>query len=163
MFRWYQNAARCYVYLSDVSHALTDRETDRDDAPWVHEFRQCRWFTRGWTLQELLAPRLVDFYSASGEKLGSRVSLERHISAVTGIPVRALRGPDLSTFTVEERFSWQETRHTMEPEDKAYSMIGIFGTSIPVIYGEGKDRALARLRKEIEDTSKGIPITATSL
>ena len=82
MFRWYQNAARCYAYLSDVSKP--DTGTD-DQKVWEEAFRKSRWFTRGWTLQELIAPRLVSFFSLEGERLGSKLSLESKIHEITGI------------------------------------------------------------------------------
>ena len=84
------------------------------------------------------------------ELLGNKISLERHIREITGIPSKALRGSPLSDFSVAERMSWTERRVTTYEEDKAYSLLGIFNVYMPVIYGEGKDRALARLREEIE-------------
>src|ERR1700760_983622 len=90
MFRWYQNAARCYVYLSDVSIRTQD-----DQAPhveWDSAFRNSRWFTRGWTLQELLAPRIVEFYSRDHVRLGDKTSLEQQIHEITSINLEALRG-----------------------------------------------------------------------
>jgi hypothetical protein len=90
MFRWYRDAIKCYVYLSDVSRSPFD--TDESHEPWEATFRKSRWFTRGWTLQELVAPALVEFFTKEGELLGNKNSLERHICEVTGIPAKALRG-----------------------------------------------------------------------
>ncbi|KAF8853548.1 HET-domain-containing protein [Acephala macrosclerotiorum] len=154
MFRWYRDATRCYVYLSDVSRLPFD-SADESNEPWESVFRKSRWFTRGWTLQELIAPASVEFFSKEGELLGNKASLERHICEITGIPVKALRG-SLSDFTVTERMSWLEKRETTRKEDMAYSALGIFDVNMPLIYGEGREKALKRLREEIDKASKGI-------
>ena len=103
MFRWYQRASKCYVYLSDVSvpEEVTDAEAFR--IMWEEAFQQSRWFTRGWTLQELLAPATVEFFSKEGKRLGSRISLEQEIHEITKIPIGVLRGQSLTEFSVEER------------------------------------------------------------
>lgn len=149
MFRWYQNATRCYVYLSDVVVNEADLSEDRSQSTWDSSFRNCRWFTRGWTLQELLAPKSVYFFSRDGELLGDKKSLEIQVHDITGIPITALRGADLSTFSVEERLRWQERRQTKRSEDRAYSLLGLFGVFMPIIYGEGEQNAFRRLRDEI--------------
>jgi hypothetical protein len=154
MFRWYRYAIKCYVYLPDVLRPPSD-SADGFNEPWESTFRKSEWFTRGWTLQELIAPALVDFFSKEGELLGNKVSLERHICEITGIPVNALRGSPLSDFSVTERFSWAASRKTYRQEDSAYSLLGIFDVNMPLIYSEGKDRAFQRLREEIEKASKG--------
>ena len=152
MFRWYKNAARCYVYLSDVSKP--DNRVD-DQRAWEEAFRNSRWFTRGWTLQELIAPRLVDFFSSEGRRLGSKLSLESQIYEVTGIANKALRGDVLSNFSIKERRSWAERRNTTIEEDAAYCLIGIFDVSIVPNYGERKDQAFRRLEDEIHRLYKG--------
>lgn len=139
MFRWYQNASKCYVYLLDVQLS------------WELAFRKSRWFTRGWTLQELLAPKSVEFYSQDWEHLGDKRSLEQLIHEITGLPVKALQGIPLYNFSVAERLSWAERRFTSREEDKAYSLLGIFNVQMPALYGEGKDQAFKRLLKEIDD------------
>ena len=139
MFRWYQNAKRCYVFLSDV-------ENDTLEGNGESAFKQSRWFNRGWTLQELLAPPSVEFFSKEGVQLGDRESLKHIIHEVTGIPIKALSGSDLSEFEVAERFSWAANRQTTEEEDGAYCLFGIFSVHLPLIYGEGKENALERLR-----------------
>ncbi|KAH6665614.1 kinesin light chain [Halenospora varia] len=121
MFRWYQNATKCYVYLSDVSRRPFDTD-DKSNAPWESRFRKSRWFTRGWTLQELIAPVSLGFFSEEGELLGDKA----------------------------------ESRETTCKEDRAYSLLGIFDVNMPLIYGEGKEKALKRLREEIDKASKGI-------
>ncbi|KAF2726451.1 HET-domain-containing protein, partial [Polyplosphaeria fusca] len=145
MFWWYQNAARCYAYLSDVSTS----EGARGERAWEKAFRTSRWFTRGWTLQELIAPREVDFFSAEGQRLGSKLSLAAGIQEVTGIPEKALRGDTLSSFSIRERRSWAERRTTTIGEDGAYCLIGIYGVAMVLNYGEGREHAFGRLEKKI--------------
>lgn len=146
MFRWYQEAAKCYVFLSDVSSSGSNQSI------WEPAFRNSRWFTRGWTLQELLAPRTVMFFSLEGNQLGDRRKLQRLIHEITNIPIPALTGTSLDRFEVEERLSWTEKRNTTRKEDKAYSLLGIFGICLPLLYGEGQDNAFRRLRKEIDES-----------
>ncbi|PVH90367.1 HET-domain-containing protein [Periconia macrospinosa] len=150
MFRWYGNATRCYVYLSDVSSSpLGTTEEPKSPWPWEPDFRKCRWFTRGWTLQELLAPSSVEFFSREGERLSDRNSLRRLIHEITVVPESALEGTPLSQFSINERLSWIEHRHTKLEEDRAYSLLGIFGVYVAPIYGEGTASAFQRLREEI--------------
>ena len=130
-------------------------DTDVGRLSWESSFRKSRWFTRGWTLQELIAPVLVEFFSKEGEQLGSKRSLERHVNEATRIPIKALRGSPLYDFSVPERMSWVEDRDTTRKEDKAYSLLGIFDVHMPLIYGEGREKAFKRLREEIGRASKG--------
>ncbi|KAK6214532.1 hypothetical protein LQW54_004253 [Pestalotiopsis sp. IQ-011] len=146
MFRWYRDAAVCYVYLTDVSTSSTEQPV-----PWQRQFEQSRWFTRGWTLQELLAPVSVTFFSAQGDDLGDRKSLQNEIHSITKIPTTALEGTALGQFPTHERLAWAQSRQTTEEEDGAYCLLGIFGVHLPLIYGEGKANARARLLKENED------------
>lgn len=161
MFSWYQNAARCYVFLSDVSvsDVLTrKRAADGEllQANWETTFRASRWFARGWTLQELLAPKSVEFYSKEWRRLGDKISLKQSIRKATRIPDAALEGGpwSLSQFSVNERLSWSEHRETTLAEDKVYSLIGIFGVQMSPFYGEGAGRALRRLLDEVERLGK---------
>lgn len=151
MFRWYKNSDRCYVYLSDVT--TNKRKADHESAhpAWMSAFRSSRWFARGWTLQELLAPRTVNFFSREGKELGTRSDLEQHIHEITRIPIPALRGVPLHQFTVSDRMSWAATRRTKREEDKAYSLLGIFGVSMVPNYGEEEEAAFRRLRREIRE------------
>ncbi|KUJ11938.1 HET-domain-containing protein, partial [Mollisia scopiformis] len=153
MFRWYQNAARCYVYLSDVSKSTTEAV---DERVWEEALRKSRWFTRGWTLQELIAPRLVDFFSLEGERLGNKSTLAAIIHEITGIEKNALQGNALSNFTIKDRRSWAEHRKTTVEEDAAYCLIGIFDVSMVPNYGERKDQAFRRLEEEIHKLYKGV-------
>ncbi|KAK0710684.1 WD40-repeat-containing domain protein [Lasiosphaeris hirsuta] len=146
MFRWYRNAAKCYVYLTDVSACKRDAD---GNPSWEFAFRNSRWFTRGWTLQELVAPTIVEFFSKERKRLGDKKSLAQHIHNITGIPLGVLQGNTLSDFSIEERMSWVKKRNTTREEDKAYSLFGIFGVQIPLLYGEGEDGAFGRLQEEI--------------
>ncbi|GAB1312028.1 Beta transducin-like protein HET-E2C [Madurella fahalii] len=146
MFQWYRGAEKCYVYLTDVS----TRKRDADgNCNWELAFRNCKWFTRGWTLQELIAPTAVEFFSKEGAYLGDKRSLGQQICNATGIPLGALQSNALSDFSIEERMSWVKNRNTTRKEDKAYSLFGIFDVCMPILYGEGEDRAFKRLREEI--------------
>ncbi|KAF2848222.1 HET-domain-containing protein [Plenodomus tracheiphilus IPT5] len=151
MFRWYQNAARCYVYLSDVSIPASAQPNIYPQSTWFSSFRHSRWFTRGWTLQELLGTGIVDFFSAEGAKLGDKACFKQELNEITGIPVDVLEGRELSHFSIQERLSWAEGRETKREEDAAYSLLGIFDIYMPLIYGEGRTRAFRRLLKEINE------------
>ncbi|CAN9399578.1 unnamed protein product [Alternaria alternata] len=121
---------------------------------WEGEFRRSRWFTRGWTLQELLAPRVVSFYARDWTHLGDRYNLKQLIREITSIPCPALAGARLDTFSVEQRLSWSSNRQTTREEDKAYSLLGIFGVFTFLNYGEGEINAFRRLRKAIAEDSQ---------
>jgi hypothetical protein len=148
MFRWYQNATKCYVYLSDVSTKKRKANSVSADFTWEPAFRSSRWFTRGWTLQELLAPSIVEFFSQKWEKLGDKVSLKSMISKITGIPHQALQGT-FSQFDIEDRLRWKGDRETKLKEDMAYSLSGICDVDIAPVYGEGEEEAFRRLHYEI--------------
>ncbi|KAH7016523.1 heterokaryon incompatibility protein-domain-containing protein [Microdochium trichocladiopsis] len=129
MFRWYRDARHCYVYLTDVHKIASDDDDRPSQVKWETAFRSSRWFTRGWTLQELIAPT--------------------YCHECTRIPIDALRGKPLTDFSVNERLSWVETRKTKRPEDLAYCMFGIFAVHMTLIYSEGKENAFIRLRRKI--------------
>jgi len=158
MFQWYKNAEKCYVFLSDVSARRKDAQLPQ--SAWEASFRKSRWFTRGWALQELLAPASIEFFSSERQRLGDKDSLVRQISNITRIPVAALRGDPLDKFSVSERKGWMAGRQTTQEEDMAYSLIGIFGVSMEFRYGEGKERALERLQEEMD---KGVLLTRCPL
>ncbi|KAI0198834.1 kinesin light chain 1 [Astrocystis sublimbata] len=149
MFNWYKNSAKCYVYLSDVV-SEGDRHGHISSPPlWDWAFRNSRWFTRGWTLQELLAPSSVEFFTSDQQCLGDRTSLAPKIHEITGIPLGALNGASYLDFSVDERLEWCRGRMTRRPEDIAYCMLGLFNVHMSLIYGEGKDNAFRRLQEEV--------------
>ncbi|PQE07169.1 hypothetical protein CJF31_00004831 [Rutstroemia sp. NJR-2017a BVV2] len=154
MFRWYRNASRCYVYLSDVSTRKRKASDQSLEHTWELSFRESRWFTRGWTLQELLAPTSVEFFCRESKRIGSKGSLEQQIHEITGIPKSALQGAYLSQFNDKERFSWIQPRQTTVEEDRAYSLLGIFDVQMPLRYGEGMTNAFKRLEEEIDKLNK---------
>jgi hypothetical protein len=158
MFRWYRDAQHCYVYLSDVS--VSNNSFSQPQQTWEPAFRKSRWFTRGWTLQELIAPRSVKFFSQEEELLGDKRMLEQQIQEITGVPVTALSGSPLTQFSIEERLRWAVKRNTKRKEDQAYCLLGIFDIFIPLIYGEG-DHAFIRLKEEIEKRFGKINIAVT--
>lgn len=149
MYRWYEQAAVCYVYLADV--APFTEENDHE-ALERSNFRLSRWFTRGWTLQELIAPKDVRFYAQDWSYIGSHkeeFSFRNLLSNITGVDDRVLEGSlspqDLSVST---RMKWAALRQTTRTEDIAYSLMGLFGVNMPLLYGEGR-RAFVRLQEEI--------------
>ncbi|KAF5338549.1 hypothetical protein D9758_016551 [Tetrapyrgos nigripes] len=142
MYQYYEDAAMCYVYLSDVSgeyHPGSEKSN----------FRDSRWFKRGWTLQELLAPEYVVFLDEGWERIGTRWGLRGVVSAVTGIPVDVFEGRIVDEYSVAQRMSWAAFRETTRPEDQAYCLLGVFGVSMSPIYGEGGVKAFMRLQQEI--------------
>jgi hypothetical protein len=154
MFHWYSNAKKCYVYLSDVAIGSCVGENPRSQQAWKLAFRRSKWFTRGWTLQELLAPVQVEFFSAEGDQLGEKESMVREIQEITGISTRALLGGPLAEFSIDERMSWAKRRKTKREEDAAYALLGIFDIHMPLLYGERREKAFNRLRKEIQESLK---------
>ncbi|KAH6642109.1 vegetative incompatibility protein HET-E-1 [Boeremia exigua] len=150
MFRWYQNATRCYVYLSDVSAEERKPGDKLGKFTWEPAFRLSRWFTRGWTLQELLAPTTVEFFSQEWEMLGDKISLKLLIYKITSISLDALNGAPLSLFSVDERLRWKGDRETKREEDVWYSLSGIFDVEIAPAYSEGAASAFRRLMDEID-------------
>ncbi|OAL54780.1 hypothetical protein IQ07DRAFT_665176, partial [Pyrenochaeta sp. DS3sAY3a] len=130
MFRWYQKSAKCYVYLSDGSSVGIS-------AAFLHS----KWFTRGWTLQELLAPESVQFFSAEGDLLGDKLSLWADIEMITKIPLDILHG----RYDVRKRLSWAAEWKTTREEDAAYSLLGLFDLHMPLLYGEGRRKAFMHL------------------
>jgi hypothetical protein len=148
MFRWYRSATRCYVFLSDVSVSTATDTPQQSD--WETSFRASKWFTRGWTLQELIAPVSVEFFSCEGWRIGDKRSFEQLVHEITSIPLEALRNWPLERFTKTERMGWARARQTTEEEDNVYCLLGILGVSMATSYGEGKERAWRRLQSEVE-------------
>jgi hypothetical protein len=158
MFCWYRDAARCYVYLSDVCSAPCIGDEKAVLPSWELEFRQSKWFTRGWTLQELLAPSSVESFSCQGKRLGDKISLVRQVHEITGIPCLALDGAPPSQFSTNERLQWKEGRVTKQDEDAWYSLSGIFDVEIAPAYSEGAASAFRRLMDEIDKTKSCIRV-----
>lgn len=155
MFSWYQNATKCYVFLSDLSipEHSSDSSSSYSQAGLGIDFRKSRWFTRGWTLQELIAPQRVEFFSQHGVLIGDKISLLHDIQQVTGIPCSVLQGESLDEYTISDRISWATNRNTTRDEDRAYSLLGICNVYMPLLYGEGHDSALKRLKYESAKSS----------
>ena len=143
MFSWYENAVEYYVYLSDVP-----------DKP----FEESMWFTRGWTLQELIAPRVERFYDRDWKLIGDKRSLDTQLATITKIPTEVLLNEDrLSGYSIAQRMSWASKRTTTRVEDRAYSLLGIFSIHMPMLYGEGK-AAFRRLQEELIKRSDDLTI-----
>ena len=137
MFAWYRDAAVCYVYLVDTHISKQDN------------FLTSRWWTRAWTLQELLAPVKVVFYDSIWKRIGTKEAMVDQIKSATGIQSTVLRDPPaIELSSIAARMSWAANRKATRVEDIAYSLLGIFGINIPLLYGEG-ERAFKRLQEEI--------------
>ena len=140
MYKWYQASSFCYAFLSDVNaEGLSSDEL---------EIKSSLWFTRGWTLQELLAPPHVLFYDRDWRPIGTKYELRRILSTRTGIDEEILKGEPLSTRSIAQRMSWAAQRVTKRVEDEAYCLLGIFDVNMPMLYGEG-EKAFLRLQEEI--------------
>ncbi|KIX05484.1 uncharacterized protein Z518_06356 [Rhinocladiella mackenziei CBS 650.93] len=141
MFHWYRQSQVCYSYLTDVPGNEDPRSPNS-------AFRRSRWFTRGWTLQELLAPLYVIFFSEDWTEIGTKASLQEVISEVTGISSQVLLTNYAGEISVAQRMAWASKRETAEVEDQAYCLMGLFGVNMPTMYGEGEN-AFQRLQLEI--------------
>ncbi|KAF5337657.1 hypothetical protein D9758_012997 [Tetrapyrgos nigripes] len=165
MFRYYRGAFVCYAYLADYS-VRRDGYPDMGQGQGVRAgnaaFRRCRWFTRGWTLQELLAPANLVFFDAEWKDMGTKIGLKEAVSRVTRIPLDVLLHGDLRNISIAAKMSWAAERETTREEDRAYSLMGIFGVNIPPLYGEGGPRAFVRLQEEIIKYSNDQSIFAWS-
>lgn len=155
MWHWYRNAQICYAYLKDVSRDSHDAEEGT--------LGRSSWFTRGWTLQELLAPSSLVLYDADWHPLGTRKDLAETISSITSIDRYYLEksGVSFETASIAERMSWASTRVTKRQEDIAYCLLGLFNIKMPLLYGEGT-RAFRRLQEEIMEQSDDQSIFAHS-
>lgn len=137
MYNWYRGAQLCYVYLNDVEKTNSKKPLSKS-----------RWFRRGWTLQELLAPSEVIFYDRRWRCLGSKSTLARQIASITHIPTTVLTTGKFNEYSVAQKMSWSARRVTTRVEDGAYCLLGLFGVNMPLLYGEGQ-RAFFRLQEEI--------------
>ena len=144
MYKWYTNASVCLAYLYDVDPGRESLASPNSS------FRSSLWFTRGWTLQELIAPKSVVFYSQKWTALGTKDMLAVLLQEISGVDASILsaRVP-LASISIGKRMSWASGRRTTRPEDAAYSLMGIFDINMPTIYGEGGTRAFRRLQEEI--------------
>ncbi|KAJ1324374.1 HET domain-containing protein [Microdochium nivale] len=152
MFRWYKEATICFAYLSDVTKK---HEGDSAD-DFYNTYRESRWFQRGWTLQELIAPEDIVFCDAEWVHLGSKEHdrhIQRALALITGIDIRILDGSlEPAEVSIADRMKWAAGRQTTRPEDTAYCLMGIFDVKMPLMYGEG-NRAFLRLQEEILSAS----------
>ncbi len=142
MYRWYEGAGVCYAYLSDVVWNPHDAEASK------RSFEQSLWFTRGWTLQELLAPSSVLFFDHQWSCFGTKASLSAELSAATGIKQNHLYRWAWIGVCIATKMSWVSRRVTSRTEDLAYCMLGLFDVNMPLLYGEG-EKAFVRLQLEI--------------
>jgi hypothetical protein len=141
MYDWYSKAEICYIYLSDVG-------------PGGKSLSDCRWLSRSWTLQELIAPQDFRVFDQSWQLLGTKATLQTQLSRLTGIDGAVFEGTSsLYDFSIGTRMSWAAHRKATRPEDIAYSLLGLFGINMPLLYGEGEENAFLRLQKEILNTS----------
>lgn len=152
MFRWYQNAKVCFAHLEDLPPRCNLDES----------MPRCKWFTRGWCLQELIAPRDVVFYDRTWVAVGSKLEADVRciVSRISTIKENVLADPSLlPMMSVAQKMAWAAYRETTKVEDKAYCLLGIFGVNMPLIYGEGQ-KAFIRLQKEIINESNDLSIFA---
>ena len=144
MYKWYEKAAGCFVYLSDVTAKIQP-----DSSYCFPNFNSSCWFTRGWTLQELIAPRSVEFYTSEWIYISDKCSKVDELSYITGVDKGVLLGTSpVQASSVAKIMSWASKRVTTRKEDIAYCLLGLFGIYMPLLYGEG-DRAFIRLQEEI--------------
>jgi hypothetical protein len=145
MFSWYERAKICYVFLADVTN---ESFLSRNGT-----FHNSRWFTRGWTPQELIAPKSLAFFSSDSILLGTKAVLAHDIADITGIPAAAIKmNRRCFSYSVEKRVLWGIGRQTKREEDSAYCLLGLLRIHLPLIYGEGKANPFARLRKETRES-----------
>ncbi|KAH7120589.1 heterokaryon incompatibility protein-domain-containing protein, partial [Dactylonectria macrodidyma] len=155
MFKWYKNSSVCYAALEDLH---TNKESTT-----LSDLEKCRWFTRGWTLQELIAPEKLIFFNTNWVEVGSKTELEfcGMIEDITTVDYGTLLGFSPRLISISRRMSWASRRQTSRIEDLAYSLLGLFGINMPLLYGEG-DKAFLRLQEEILRTSDDHTIFAWS-
>lgn len=159
MYRFYYNAKVCYAYVSDIpkGHRWSSTLEGPELVVYLDETRRrlagCRWITRSWTLQELIAPSNVELYNEGWQLVGTKKSVVDQLSAVTGIDEEVLKDRDkLHTVSIAQRLSWAAERQSSREEDLAYSLLGLCDVHIPMLYGEGS-RAFLRLQEEIVRTT----------
>ncbi|RMJ14270.1 hypothetical protein CDV36_006096 [Fusarium kuroshium] len=157
MYRWYQQAEICYAVLEDLN--ISDLDVSGADLETA--LSRCRWFTRGWCLQELIAPRNIEFFDAQWNHIGSKAENKSMLSRITNADEEILAGETaVGSIPVACRMSWAAGRQTTREEDMAYSLLGIFDVNMPMLYGEGGQKAFKRLQEEIIKTSNDLSIFA---
>ncbi|CAN9246499.1 unnamed protein product [Alternaria alternata] len=147
MWKYYKESNICLAYLEDV----VDPE-----AGWGNDqpVGKSEWFTRGWTLQELIAPYSVEFYSSGWQPIGTKLERYRELADITGIDHDILRNNrPISDFSTAEKLSWAAHRAVTKEEDETYSLFGLFDLNLPLLYGEGRLKAFVRLQEAIYDTT----------
>lgn len=152
MYAWYSQAHVCFTYMEDVNGA-------EDPTFQNSSFRRSVWFTRGWTLQELIAPMHLTFFGRDWTEIGTKKSLSKLIEQITTIDHSVLVRHERSEISVAKRMSWAANRETTREEDRAYSLMGLFGVNMSPIYGEGS-KAFTRLQHEIMRVSNDHSIFA---
>jgi hypothetical protein len=166
MFQWYKNAVVCYAYLSDLSPrqdaVMKDLRVDDSGQYYSlashNELQGCKWFTRGWTLQELIAPKVVRFYDETWGFRGTKNDLTEPLGSITHIDDTVLRGyQTLADIAIAQRMKWASKRKTTRVEDVAYCLLGIFDVNMPLLYGEG-NKAFTRLQEEIIKNNSDLSI-----
>ncbi|KAF6806100.1 major facilitator superfamily transporter [Colletotrichum plurivorum] len=162
MWNWYRESRVCYAYLEDVAadsanpagtsgfNYLEDVTADliRTLGRYASSFIKSRWFTRGWTLQELIAPHQVVFYTNNWAEIGTRDNMREALAKVTNIDRNFFDHGVLGRYSIAQRMSWAAKRKTTRIEDQAYCLLGLFGVNMPLLYGEG-EMAFVRLQEEI--------------
>lgn len=149
MFKWYQRSQICYAFCEDVTQSSINLPDIRGTGnASEREFAASRWLTRGWTLQELIAPKEVVFYNKDWVRIGEKSTSSELIKKITGIDTFILKGGPLQEMSVGRRMSWAVDRQTTREEDIAYSLMGLFDINMPLLYGEGS-KAFIRLQEEI--------------
>ncbi|KPM39511.1 hypothetical protein AK830_g7037 [Neonectria ditissima] len=159
MLKWYQQATCCYAYLEDFEIFLSQNAATISRTAF-NQLAQCRWFTRGWTLQELIAAPEVVFFSRTWQTIGTKETLKHDIAEITGIDKEVLESMAyMSGLPVGRRMSWAAKRHTTRVEDMAYCLMGIFNVNMPLLYGEG-EKAFVRLQEEIAKQHRDLSLFA---
>ncbi|KAI1748973.1 HET-domain-containing protein [Xylaria castorea] len=152
MYNYYRNAIECYIYLGDVPSSLSGSSHGRSQQ--LSAVESSRWFTRGWTLQELIASSRREFYAQDWSPIPVEDDLMTLIAKITGVDLNLLRNRELlSKYCIATRMSWASGRTTTRPEDTAYCLMGLFNVNMPILYGEGAKKAFRRLQTEIMRTS----------
>ncbi|KAL4070149.1 heterokaryon incompatibility protein-domain-containing protein [Scleroderma yunnanense] len=147
MYRWYTNSRVCYAYLHDVTSTSFPTRSDDERYPISNGWSE--WFSRGWTLQEMIAPSNLQFFNKDWQPIGDKRTLTSTLSKITRVPECVLRdGLSSNRPCVAQIISWAANRKTTRVEDRAYSLMGLLDVNMPMLYGEGK-KAFHRLQLEI--------------